>query len=131
MDTVYVGLKTGSLLCFKRPNETIRRGHECQVFRDFEKKAVRDLQFIEALELLICLSAGQVTVHSSKEPFEVIAVIDKYPSITAFSGYVREVCLSSIYSLSVLTFSISERQIVRCCVDEKTNSHFEIDWERI
>ncbi|KAE9556652.1 hypothetical protein FO519_000058 [Halicephalobus sp. NKZ332] len=89
-DTVYVGLKNGSLLCFKHPNDAVRRGHECQVFREFEKKTVRDLQFVDSLELLISLAAGQVTVHSSKEPFEVVAVIDKYPLITAFAGYVHK-----------------------------------------
>ena len=92
-DTVYAGLKAGSLLCFKRPNDPNRRGHVSQVFREFEHKAVRDLQFLEPLELILCLSDDKVKVHSSKEQFEVIAVVDKYPSITAFSGYVKKVCL--------------------------------------
>jgi hypothetical protein len=82
----------GALIHLERQHDSSRQPYTSQAYRNFEKHTVRDMQFIESLDLILCFVNGQVVAHRCKEPFDSVAVINQYTPINAFAAKVFKVC---------------------------------------
>ena len=82
----------GALIHFERFHDSpSRQPYTSQAYRNFEKHTVRDMQFIESLDLILCFVNSQVVAHRCKEPFDVVATINQFTPINAFAAQVIKV----------------------------------------
>ncbi|KAI1712228.1 vacuolar sorting protein 39 domain 1 domain-containing protein [Ditylenchus destructor] len=90
-DKLLIGSRQGHLLTCHRSAEGKKLGgFEYQVCRTFEKRAISELKVVESLDIILCLTDGQLTAHEANEPFKLLDTISKYRPITSFAFHVNQ-----------------------------------------
>uniref|UniRef100_A0A914XX23 CNH domain-containing protein n=1 Tax=Panagrolaimus superbus TaxID=310955 RepID=A0A914XX23_9BILA len=116
----------GALIHLERQHDSSRQPYTSQAYRNFEKHTVRDMQFIESLDLILCFVNGQVSAHRCKEPFDLVAVINQYTPINAFAANVFKktnklyVIISAKRQLHVFKFILNKFEEVPISLNPAT-----------